>query len=305
MKYLNSILSIIIFSFLSCSSSSPKALVNDTDNANNDIVVKNGNSLLWKIEKEGHQTSYIFGTMHMIEEEYYVFTPHMEKLVKNSDAIIMEIGGQPNPLKALDMMTLKEGKVEDYFTKEQLKDLVEFMDVKMNVTPEEFHKTYSGMKPFFILQTITQAYFSENSVSYDMNIMQMSAENDIPLLGFESMEEQLGFFDEIPSKDVALMIMNSVYNFEKEKKNTKKLEKLYAKQKVDKLIPLMKNQSPEFMEFEDVFLTNRNKAWIPKIIEETKTKKCFIAVGAAHLFDTNGVIQLLKNNGFTLTAIEK
>ncbi len=31
-----------------------------------------------------------------------------------------------------------------------------------------------------------------------MNIMQMAGENDIPLLGFETMEEQLGFFDQIP-----------------------------------------------------------------------------------------------------------
>jgi len=304
MKYLNSIISIIIFSFLSCSSSSPKIDTEDNE-TQADIEVKNGNTLLWKIEKEGHQTAYIFGTMHMIEEEYYEFTPHMTNIVKNSDAIIMEIGGQPSPLKALEMMTLKEGKVEDFFTKEQLKDLVEFMDIKMNVSPQEFHQTYSRMKPFFILQTITQAYFSETSVSYDLNIMQMSAENNIPLLGFETMEEQLGFFDKIPAKDVASMIMNSVYNFEKEKKNTKKLEKLYAKQKVDKLIPLMKNQSPEFMEFEDIFLNNRNKAWIPKIIEETKTKKCFIAVGAAHLFDSKGVIQLLKNEGFVLTPIQK
>lgn len=302
MKYYSFIFSLIFFSFLSCSSSTNKTI---DEHINTDEIVKNGNSLLWKIEKEGHQTSYIFGTMHMIEEEYYDFTPHMTKLVENSDAIIMEIGGQPNPLKAFEMMSLKNGKVEDFFTTEQLKDLVRFMDKKMNISPKQFHLTYSSMKPFFILQTITQAYFSETAVSYDMNIMQMSAENNIPLLGFETMEEQLGFFDQIPSQDIAELIMTSVYNFEEEKKDTEKLQKLYAKEKVDKLIPLMKSQSPEFMKFEDIFLTNRNKAWIPKIIKETKSKKCFIAVGAAHLFDINGVIQLLKNDGFILTAIKK
>lgn len=303
MKYLYSLLSFIIVLFISCAPST------NSDGENNDLtrdeVIKNGNSLLWKIEKEGYKTSYLFGTMHMIEEEYYDFTPHMEKLVKNSDAIIMEIGGQPNPLKAFEMMTLKEGKVEDYFNTKQLKDLVTFMDNKMNVSPKEFHMTYSKMKPFLILQTITQAFFSENAVSYDLNIMQMAAEEEIPLLGFESMEDQLGFFDEIPNKDIAEMIMSSVYNFEEEKKETEKLQKLYAKQKVNKLIPLMKNQSPEFMKFEDLFLTNRNKAWIPRIITETKSKHCFIAVGAAHLFDVNGIIALLKNEGFTLTAIKK
>ena len=300
MKYLILLLSLITLSFLSCSSSK-----NNSESEITNEIVKNGNSLLWKIEKDGYETSYIFGTMHMIEKEHYDFTEHMTTIVNNSDAIIMEIGGQPNPLEAFAMMSLKEGKVEDFFKQDQLKDLVSFMDTKMNVTPKQFHLTYSSMKPFFILQTITQSYFSETAISYDMNIMQMAEENDIPLLGFETMEEQLGFFDQIPSEDIVDLIMNSVYNFEKEKKNTEKLQKLYAKQKVDKLIPLMKAQSPEFMEFEDVFLTNRNKAWIPKIIKETKDKKCFIAVGAAHLFDTKGLLELLRNENYTVTAIKK
>jgi len=119
------------------------------------------------------------------------------------------------------------------------------------------------------------------------------------------MEQQLGFFDLIPNKDIAQMIMTSVKDFEKEKTGTKQLMKLYAKEKVNKFIPLMKDQSPEFMAFEDFFLTNRNKAWIPAIIEESKTKSCFIAVGAAHLFETNGIIELLKNEGFLLTPIKK
>tara|TARA_B100000809_G_C15037298_1_gene494237 strand:- start:141 stop:1046 length:906 start_codon:yes stop_codon:yes gene_type:complete len=301
MKYFSFLLSLLFFSFLSCSISNK----DKEPSSNIDAVVKNENSLLWKIEKDGHQTSYLFGTMHLIEAEYYEFTPHMTSLIESSDAVIMEIGGQPNPLKAFEMMSLKDGKVEDLFTSIQLKDLVEFMDKKMNISPEQFHLTFSSMKPFFILQTISQAFFSETAVSYDLNIMQMSAEKNIPLVGLETMEEQLGLFDKISAEEIANLIMTSVYNFEKEKKDTKKLQKLYSEQKVNKLIPLMKTQSPEFMEFEDLFLTNRNKAWIPKIMKETKDKKCFIAVGAAHLLDSNGLIQLLKNEGFTLTAIEK
>ncbi len=302
MKLIYSFILICILTVLSCSTTNSKL---DKTGTITDEIAKNENSLLWKIEKEGHQTAYIFGTMHMIEKEFYEFTPHMTDIIERSDEIIMEIGGQPNPLEALSMMTLKEGSVEDFFTKDQLSQLVAFMDTKMNIDPIQFHTTFSAMKPFFILQTITQAYFTSSAVSYDMNIMQMAGENDIPLSGFESLEEQLGFFDQIPSEAIADMIMTSVDNFEEEKKETLKLQKLYAKEKVDKLIPMMKNQSPEFMAFEDIFLTNRNKAWIPQIIDKTKSSKCFIAVGAAHLFDTNGVINLLKQEGFTLTAIKK
>ena len=79
--------------------------------------------------------------------------------------------------------------------------------------------------------------------------------------------------------------------------------KIYSEQKVDKLIPMIQKQSPEFMNFADIFLYNRNKAWIPKIESEIKDKSCFIAVGAAHLFGEEGLIDLLKKNGYSLTAI--
>ena len=79
--------------------------------------------------------------------------------------------------------------------------------------------------------------------------------------------------------------------------------KFYADQKVDKLIPLMEKQSPEFMEFSDIFLYDRNKAWIPKIKNEMETKQCFIAVGAGHLFGDGGLIDLLEKEGLKLTAI--
>jgi len=293
---------LLLLSFLSACSSSEDAL---STNSTEDVLVKNGNSLLWKIEKKGHQTSYIFGTMHMIEEEFYDITPHMYHLIENSDEVIMEIGGQPNPLKALNLMRLKNETINDYFSKSELTELVSFMDTRIGISPQQFHLTYTKMKPFLILQTITQAFFSGNSKSYDLDIMKMCGEKNIPLIGFETMEEQLGFFDAIPNESITEMIMTSVRDFEKEKKGTQKLMKLYAKEKVDKLIPLMKDQSPEFMEFEDIFLTKRNKTWIPLVINETKTKKCFIAVGAAHLFETNGIIELLKIEGFTLTSIKK
>ena len=99
------------------------------------------------------------------------------------------------------------------------------------------------------------------------------------------------------------MIMETIRNYDKEKKDTQKMMKIYHEQKVDKLIPLMNKQSPEFMEFSDIFLYNRNKAWIPKIEKEISDKQCFIAVGAGHLFGEGGIIDLLKKEGYTLIPI--
>lgn len=266
-------------------------------------VVEDGNSLLWKIEGKDCHTSYLFGTMHMIEEQYFSMSESLIEKITSSDEVIMEVGGMPDPFETLQLMSLDSGKVHDFFTQEQLPVLLEFFDKKLGTDPETFRQVYGNMKPFFILQAISQSYFSENSVSYDLNIMALSKEHDIPLYGLETIEEQLGFFSSIPPDEMANLIIESIENYEKEKKNTNKLMKIYAEEDVEKLIPLMNRQSPEFMAYSDVFLYNRNKAWVPKIETEISTKKCFIAVGAAHLFGEGGLIDLLKKAGYTVTAV--
>lgn len=294
-------LTVVLFTSLSCSLESQPAVPETS--TNDDIVVEDGNSLLWKIEGKGCTPSYMYGTMHMIDKEYYKMTDKMVSLISSSKAIVMEVGGMPNPIETMNLMSLDSGTVHDYFTKEQMAQLLEFFDKELNTPPEQFHNMYGKMKPFFILQSLSQGYFDEGAESYDLNIMGLAASNKIPLVGLETVEEQLSFFDIVPKDGMAEMIMTSIEGYEKEKKSTKKMMKIYASQQVDKLIPLMNKQSPEFMEFSDVFLYDRNKRWIPKIEEEIKDKQCFIAVGAAHLLGDGGLIDLLKKEGYTVTAI--
>ncbi len=289
-----------ILLFLSCSS--PTKL-QDTPNESDEIIVKNGNTLLWKIEKEGQETSYLYGTIHMINEEFYHFSTHLKEHVIESDAIIMEVGGMPNPITTYQLMLLDSGTVHRYFTPDQLLMVLEFMDTQLGVTPQEFDQTYASMKPFLLMQTITQDYFEPTAKSYDLEVMALAAEHNIPLIGLETIEEQLGLFDKIPAEKIANMIIESIENHDEEKEETLKLMEFYAAQKVDKLLPLLQKQSPEFMEFEDLFLYNRNRAWIPKLNEEMKSKSCFIAVGAGHLFGENGIINLLELEGYRVTGI--
>ena len=239
----------------------------------------------------------------MINAEFYHFSENLTERITNSDAIIMEVGGMPNPLAAFQMMTLDTGTVHSYFNKEQLIELLTFMDQELGISPEEFDQTYGAMKPFFILQSITQAYFEPTAKSYDLTIMGIASENEIPLIGLETIEQQLGLFDQIPTEAVASMIIESIRENDQEIKNTLKLMELYAKEKVDKLIPLLQKQSPEFMEFADIFLYDRNSAWVPKLEKEMADKSCFVAVGAGHLFGEKGLIDLFEKKGYNLTPV--
>lgn len=59
----------------------------------------------------------------------------------------------------------------------------------------------------------------------------------------------------------------------------------------------------QLAELEDVLLIQRNRNWIDVIAQAaTQHDDIFIGFGAAHLFGTDGVLQLLENEGWTITA---
>jgi hypothetical protein len=280
-------------------------IINSCQNQFVSAPVNHQNSLLWEIKKQGEPTSYIYGTMHMINKNYYAFTDNMKSITHSVDAIVMELGSMPNPIQAMLLITNKKGTLQDIFNEEEWQVLIDFYKKEFDMDETKFISTYNNFKPFFLFQSMTQAYFEKDAESYDLNIMQMARENDTELIGLETIQEQLGFFDQIPNSEMAKMILESLNTYDKDKADFKKLQELYSKEKIDELMPLMKEQSPEFLKYEDLFLTNRNIKWIPKLKQVLSTKSCFIAVGAAHLFGKNGLISLLTAEGYSVNPIKK
>ncbi|MFK8037176.1 MAG: TraB/GumN family protein [Crocinitomicaceae bacterium] len=267
--------------------------------------VDHENSLFWQIKKEGQPTSYMYGTMHMINKEFYNFGPNITSCLKQSDAVIMEVAGMPNPIQIMLLMTLKEGNLKSIFSENQWHDLLQFYDKEFGIDESEFVKTYNSFKPFFLFQSMTQAYFEKDAESYDLNIMKIAKENNIDIIGLETIQQQIGFFDQIPNSEMSKMIMESLKTYKEDLKDFETLQVLYSNQKIDEMLPLMKEQSPEFLKYEDLFLKNRNKNWIPELIKNLSNQSCFVAVGAAHLFDEDGLISLLKSEGFTVLPLKK
>ncbi|MFK8045977.1 MAG: TraB/GumN family protein [Crocinitomicaceae bacterium] len=268
-------------------------------------IVSHNNSLLWQISKKGSPTSYMYGTMHMINKEYYNLSDNLKSIINSSETVIMELGGMPNPIQAMLLMTNKSGSLKDLFSPDEWQVILDFYKKEFNMGENQFIRTYNSFKPFFLFQSLTQAYFEADAESYDMNIMQIAKEQNKSLVGLETIAQQIRFFDTIPDSEMAKLILESIKNYEQDKIDFSKLEQLYSAEKIDELIPLMKEQSPEFLKYEDIFLTNRNKVWIPKLKSLLSEKTCFVAVGAAHLYNNEGLISLLKQEGYTLVPLKK
>lgn len=262
-------------------------------------------SLLWKIEGPGvKKGTYLFGTMHLIEKEHFYFPNKLNKLLEKSDALVMELPGLPNQMEAMQYVVLKEGSFFDYFTPEQTDTILRWANEKMGMNEQAFRSTMDKMKPFLVVQMATQLQFMGKTESYEMILNKIALENELDILGLETIADQMGIFDRLTKEQQSQMVMEGIRDSEKTIQLTKKMQEVYVRQNVDSLYMMINHEGGVISDEQATFLDDRNKKWIPKIIDISKQKKAFIAVGAGHLGGPNGVIRLLQKEGYHVTPVE-
>lgn len=269
-------------------------------------------ALLWKIEGNGVKTkSYLFGTVHLIEKEHFHFPKKLQKIVAKSDVLAMEIAGLPDPAEALKLSMLEEGSFFDFFTEAQTDSILVWVEEHTSMTGKSFKMVVGKLKPFVVSQMLVELDEKnpnrgmENKESYEVELETIAEEKGLEIAGFETVTEQMGFFDSFTDEQQADMVMSTIRDENgSTSEEMDKMMALFDDQNIDGLYQMIGEEEGIPKEMNDLILTDRNKRWIPKIESMISEKSTFIAVGAGHLGGPEGVIRLLEAKGYTLTPVK-
>lgn len=262
------------------------------------------NTLLWKIEgKNVKKDCYIFGTIHLIYKEQFYFPDKLKNIVTNSEQVVLEISNI-NQMEALNYMMLEKGTVFDFFTPEQTDSILFWAKEHLGADPEQFKMGLGKMKPFALVQLASQKDLVGKIESYDMKIQSIAVERDIPVLGLETIAQQMAIFDNMDTLQQQEMVMEFIRNPHKQDSTMQTMFDIYLKQNVDEMYQYISKEGGSIMDFSDELLDKRNQNWIPQIEELIKKKSTLIAVGAGHLGGEGGVLRLLEKKGYKLTPVQ-
>lgn len=120
------------------------------------IASAQGKSLLWKITSpNGKESSYLFGTMHLIPEERYFFTSAMTEALKKCSILVLETDLDVPMGKQLELaqkMLIPENKgLADLMSAEEYARLRAVFVDSLGLKDSKFTKQYSRIKPVCLL----------------------------------------------------------------------------------------------------------------------------------------------------------
>jgi uncharacterized protein YbaP (TraB family) len=264
------------------------------------------NSLLWRISGKGlSRPSYLFGTMHIICADEAALSDSLKAVIAACDEVYFEINlsDMSDMMNAIKYMQMNDSK--------RLSDLLqpdEYARVK------DYFAKHSSMLPFGMLERFKPMLISglieeqglgcQTTDGMELRIMKELKASNKPVNGLETAAFQAGLFDSIPYEEQAKELVKDIDSADENKKVTQELADLYTRQDLDGIEKLSDKDDSGMSGYMDLLLYNRNRKWARELKKLLPGRSLLVAVGAAHLPGKEGVIELLRKEGFKVEPVK-
>ena len=122
--------------------------------------------------------------------------------------------------------------------------------------------------------------------------------------GLETIEYQMDVLYGAPISKQAKDLVSLVSDLPKAENLSNKLFDAYVSHDINAIYSLMEEQAADDMEYFETLMYSRNDAWTATLSREMADESLMVVVGAGHLPGKLGLLQGLKNAGYTVTPIK-
>jgi uncharacterized protein YbaP (TraB family) len=263
------------------------------------------NTLLWEISGNGlSEPSYLFGTMHILCKENLPKHDSVVVCMTKCEQLVIEMDeSKVGVIKQLRLARMRgDSSLGDFLDSMELAEVSQFFADSLGIRLS----LLMTMKPALLssLVLLHALPCEQNEVTGVEKVLKLCADSlDLGVAELETFRYQAALFDSIPYDVQARELLDAVRQNEKLREDFDQLVRLYSNQMLDSIAVLGSLDSLVAYDMEGKFISNRNHNWVAKMPQMMKKYPCFFAVGAAHLPGENGVIRLLRENGYTVRPI--
>ncbi|GEO85753.1 MULTISPECIES: TraB/GumN family protein [Alphaproteobacteria] len=279
----------------------------------------NGKGIFWRIEKEGVSPSYLLGTMHVTDPRVLTMPDSARKTAAAVSTIIIESDEILDEKKAAAAMLMHP-------------ELTMFTDgttIRDHLSAEDADKLEAGlkarglplaavarMKPwilssFVALPACEIARKTAGASFLDKHIVEDAIKAGKKVVGLETLAEQLQAMADLPVEFHLQALIETLELGDKMNDIIETMTTLYLSGDVGMTMPMLEAVAPSeaskdesgYAAFEKRIVTDRNKVMAERAAPLLAEGNAFIAVGALHIPGAEGLVELLRKQGFTVTVV--
>lgn len=280
--------------------------------------VTNAGAILWKIEKTGVAASYLFGTMHVSDPRITTFSATTKAALASATTIALEIADlSPQAMgKAMaqrpDLMVYTDGsRLDRKLTQQEFavaRDAMADLGLPAQLAPM--------VRPWFVYMMMAvpaceSARVKSGNLVLDAKLARIGQQRGIPVVGLETAVQQMEIISTIPETDQLELLKFSLAFADQRENMLETLIQLYTRRQIAQVVPLSAAlaklraiESDGMAGFMETAVVKRNHGMSSKALPLLQNGGAFIAVGTLHLVGEEGLVQLFRKAGYTVTAVE-
>ena len=266
--------------------------------------------LLWEISgNQLKEKSYLFGTHHLIPISFLDSIKGIYPAFNSCENIVGEIiMDDPSIIKNLQQAAIiTSGEtIKDLLTEEQYTTADSILKDALGVGLNEMRFFKPAMIENIYLLTIYDKYFQiDADFQIDTYFQKVGKKDGKRLFSLETVDEQIKILlDRKPLREQAQSLYEMLTSSEKIINQLEVLNRLYLKQDLEELLEYSNNDSMQTPEDKWILLDQRNIRWAEQLPKQFEKGSNFIVVGALHLPGENGIINLLKKQGYKIKPVK-
>ncbi|MGY3885524.1 TraB/GumN family protein [Aeromonas aquatica] len=260
----------------------------------------------YRIEK-GSEQHWLLGSIHAGKPSLYPLPDPIERAWQQSRTLVMEV----------DMTHISQAQWQEMGA---ITRLVDGKTLKDHLPLDLYRRTLiaagqngltetmlAPLRPWFAAITLTQAALERTGYSgeygVDQHFAKRANEGGKPIVGLETLLEQLGYLASVGDNQT-LMLESTLDELPELEKGFGEVMSAWQNGDQATLINLLKEEmAPPKLQawLEQTLLAERNRNWVKKW--PTLPNESFIVVGALHLYGDQGLLALLEQQGWRITAL--
>ncbi|MEM9023231.1 MAG: TraB/GumN family protein, partial [Bacteroidota bacterium] len=274
-----------------------------------------GNSLLWEMTGNGtKQPSYLFGTMHLPDERLFLFGDSVMAKLERSEAVagelVLDMSDMSSLFQLMNVMMMTETTLKELISAE---DYAKVQAAAMEKLGPMGAMLVDRVKPMFLSMMLMNPSdnqqmdlaMTDSLQVMDMYFQEVGKRQGKPVYGLETVEEQMAAIDAIPLKEQAQMLVESLEETGTDVASSDAFQQLfdsYLRQDLSELAGLLKEDGLG-ANFNESLVIHRNKVMAHRIDSIAGFTSCFYAIGALHLPGPEGLVNLLRQEGYRVEPV--
>jgi uncharacterized protein YbaP (TraB family) len=270
-------------------------------------AVENGDPVfMWKAQKDGAAV-YLLGSVHALKEDAYPLPAVIEAAFDRSDVVVFEVDLDEMTDAALQMLTM--GSLADGQTLAEVigPELWSEFSEKMNAS-EMPPSMFQFMKPWMAALSLASLELEKAGYSpasgIDTHFSNRAKAAGKERMALETVEFQVGLFADLTPEESLAFLEYTVADLET---MIPVLDELAAKWLVGDARYVQTMMGDEFEDYPDLYeklISGRNRGWMPAIEGLLAGRRdAMVVVGAMHLVGEDGIIEMLRQKGYTVTQL--